>query len=310
MAAYLRPVHVAQRAQAEPVSGAGVHVAVHHHGLAAARHLEDLADLGVQLEVGDGAPELGHGQLTHRHRGRLVRPRHAPHPAARAGTHPALAVPAHAAVLAVAERGAGGEGVGRGHGGHAPRARPRHALPGLAAVGLPAGAGLGGGLGRVEAGRHGHRPRAVRRLRGHGSGARARPLRVVRDGLAAVPVHVHPNTATVLLLILGEPIPALQPILNTIHQKLSSMLDASTNYQLYLYGQTGQVDAGADHPLVVVRVDADTVRLQIKCILTVLYILQLVLVEVGPPPDPGVDYMWESLPCGHLQRVSSDKTVS
>ena len=59
-----------------------------------------------------------------------------------------------------------------------------------------------------------------------------------------------------------------------------------------------------------VRVDADTVRLQIKCILTVLYILQLVLVEVGPPPDPGVDYMWESLPCGHLQMVSSDKTVS
>jgi len=157
---------------------------------------------------------------------------------------------------------------------------PGPAPAGLAAVGLPAGAGLGGGLGRVEAGRHGDRPRAVRRLRGHGSGARARPLRVMRDGLAAVPVHVHPNTATVLLLILGEPIPALQPI---------------------LYGQTGQVDAGADHPLVVVRVDADAVRLQIKCILTVLYILQLVLVEVGPPPDPGVDYMRESLPCGHLQ---------
>ena len=78
----------------------------------------------------------------------------------------------------------------------------------------------------------------------------------------------------------------------------------------YLYGQTGQVDAGADHPLVVVRVDADAVRLQIKCILTVLYILQLVLVEVGPPPDSGVDYMWESLPCRHLQMVSSDNTVS
>ena len=154
----------------------------------------------------------------------------------------------------------------------------------------------------MEAGRDGDRASPVRWTLGH----RAAPLRVMWDGLTSVSVNIHPDTPTELLLGLGEPwVAALQAILN-----IASYCRPEQELQPDLYGQTGQVDAGADNPLVVVRVDADTVRLQIKCILTVLYILQLVLVEVGPPPDPGVDYMWESLPCGHLQMVSSDKTVS
>ena len=99
-------MNIAQRPETESVPGTGVDVAIHHHGLAAARHLEDLAHLGVQLEVGDAAPELRHGQLTHGHRG-LLRPHCPAHPAtARA---PDSALSTHPSVLPVAEGGAGGE---------------------------------------------------------------------------------------------------------------------------------------------------------------------------------------------------------
>ena len=101
----------------------------------------------------------------------------------------------------------------------------------------------------MEARRDGDRPGTVRRTLGH----LARPLRVVGDGLASVPVHVHPDTPGELLLGLGEArVAALESI---------------------LYGETGEVNAGADDPLVVVRIDANTVSLQVKCVLTILDIL-------------------------------------
>ena len=47
-----------------------------------------------------------------------------------------------------------------------------------------------------------------------------------------------------------------------------------------------------------VGVDADAVLLQIKGILAVLDVLQLVLVQVWPAPDPGVDDVGEAFaPC-------------
>ena len=44
-----------------------------------------------------------------------------------------------------------------------------------------------------------------------------------------------------------------------------------------------------------VRVDADGVRLEVEGVLAVLDLLQLVLVQVGPPPNPGVDHVWKPL---------------
>ncbi len=65
--------------------------------------------------------------------------------------------------------------------------------------------------------------------------------------------------------------------------------------------QTRQVDAGADDALVVVGVHADGVGLQVERVLAVLDLLELVLVQVGPPPDAGVDDVREALPARHLQ---------
>ena len=65
----------------------------------------------------------------------------------------------------------------------------------------------------MEAGGDRDWPRAVRWLLGHG--ARPRPGGVVSDGLAAVSaVYVHPHTARVVLLILGEAVSSLETILN------------------------------------------------------------------------------------------------
>lgn len=69
-----------------------------------------------------------------------------------------------------------------------------------------------------------------------------------------------------------------------------------------LYREAGEVDAGADHPLIVVRVDADGVRLEVEGVLAVLDLLQLVLVQVGPPPDAGVDHMREPFPARNLDK--------
>ena len=60
--------------------------------------------------------------------------------------------------------------------------------------------------------------------------------------------------------------------------------------------ETGNVDAGRDDPLIVVWVDTYWVCLEVEGVLTVLDLFQLVLVEVRPAPNPGVDHMWETLP--------------
>ena len=65
----------------------------------------------------------------------------------------------------------------------------------------------------MEAGRDGHWPRSVWRLLGHR--ARAWPGWVMGDGLTAVSaVYIHPDSATVVLLTLGEAISSLETILN------------------------------------------------------------------------------------------------
>ena len=50
-----------------------------------------------------------------------------------------------------------------------------------------------------------------------------------------------------------------------------------------------------------VWIDTDTVCLQIECVLAKLQILQLIFVQIWPPPDLGVNNMGESLPGLHLQ---------
>lgn len=56
--ALLRSVHVAERAQAEPVAARWVDVPVDGDMGLSRWNLERLTDLRVQLEVGDGAPVL------------------------------------------------------------------------------------------------------------------------------------------------------------------------------------------------------------------------------------------------------------
>ena len=50
-----------------------------------------------------------------------------------------------------------------------------------------------------------------------------------------------------------------------------------------------------------VGVHTDAVRLQVECELAVLDLLELVLVQVGPAPDPGVDNMRKPFSAGNLQ---------
>ena len=49
-----------------------------------------------------------------------------------------------------------------------------------------------------------------------------------------------------------------------------------------------------------IGVHADIVALQVKGKLTVFDVLQLILVQVGPSPQPGVDHMRESFTSSHL----------
>ena len=60
-------------------------------------------------------------------------------------------------------------------------------------------------------------------------------------------------------------------------------------------GQSGDVDAWGDDPLVVVGVDADRIGLEVEGVLAVLDLLQLVLVEVRPAPNPSVNHVREAL---------------
>ena len=74
-------------------------------------------------------------------------------------------------------------------------------------------------------------------------------------------------------------------------------------------GESGEVDAGADDALVVVGVDADRVGLEVEGVLAVLDLLQLVLVQVGPPPDAGVDHVREPFPARNLDKEKLNLTT-
>ncbi len=63
---------------------------------------------------------------------------------------------------------------------------------------------------------------------------------------------------------------------------------------------------GGRHPLVVVRVHAHAVILQVEGKLTELHVFELVLMEVGPTPQTGVDHMREAFPACHLQTDRSE----
>lgn len=65
--------------------------------------------------------------------------------------------------------------------------------------------------------------------------------------------------------------------------------------------QPSEIDARRYDPFVMVGVDADTVTLQVECVLTVLYMLQLVLVEIGPPPDASVYNVRKTFPSCDLK---------
>lgn len=53
-------------------------------------------------------------------------------------------------------------------------------------------------------------------------------------------------------------------------------------------------------PLIVVRVDTHVVSLEVERILAVLDVLQLILMQVGPAPQAGVDNMGEAFTPGNL----------
>ena len=70
----------------------------------------------------------------------------------------------------------------------------------------------------------------------------------------------------------------------------------------HLNGETSEVNARADDTFVVVRIHANRVGLQVKRVLTVLHLLQLVLVQIRPTPNPGVDHMGKAFSPGNLRR--------
>lgn len=49
-----------------------------------------------------------------------------------------------------------------------------------------------------------------------------------------------------------------------------------------------------------VGVDADQLRLEVKGVLAVGLVAELVLVQVGPAPDLGIHHMGEPFPACHL----------
>lgn len=59
-------------------------------------------------------------------------------------------------------------------------------------------------------------------------------------------------------------------------------------------------DAGGHHSLVVVGVDTHVVTLEVKGILAAFDVLQFILVQVRPPPQPRVDNVGEAFAPGYL----------
>ena len=74
-------------------------------------------------------------------------------------------------------------------------------------------------------------------------------------------------------------------------------------------GESGEVDAGADAALVVVGVDADRVGLEVEGVLAVLDLLQLVLVEVRPAPNPSVNHVREALATCQEENICYGKAI-
>ena len=65
--------------------------------------------------------------------------------------------------------------------------------------------------------------------------------------------------------------------------------------------QPGQVDAGRNDALVVVRIDADQILFQIEGVLAVLFVLEFVLVKIRPTPKTSVNYVGKSFTRRHLE---------
>lgn len=54
------------------------------------------------------------------------------------------------------------------------------------------------------------------------------------------------------------------------------------------------------HSLIVIGVDTHVVTLEVEGKLAVFDMFQFILVQVRPPPQPGVDYMGEAFTSSHL----------
>lgn len=64
------------------------------------------------------------------------------------------------------------------------------------------------------------------------------------------------------------------------------------------------------HSLIVMWVDTHIVTLEVKGILAVFDVLQFILVQVRPPPQPGINNMRESFTSGHLGTTTTTTTQS
>ena len=68
-------------------------------------------------------------------------------------------------------------------------------------------------------------------------------------------------------------------------------------------------NAGRNHSLVVVGVDTHVVILEVKGELAELDVLQFILVEVWPAPEPSVDHMGEPFPPSYLDRERRENGI-
>lgn len=68
----------------------------------------------------------------------------------------------------------------------------------------------------------------------------------------------------------------------------------------FTWSSGGGGGATGRHPLIVIRVHTHAVILQVERKLTEGHMFELVLMEVGPAPQTGVDHMGEALPARHL----------
>ena len=86
-----------------------------------------------------------------------------------------------------------------------------------------------------------------------------------------------------------------------VHAPGTILILGKTGHRGRVQGQPRQVNAGANHPLVMVRVDTNRICLEVKTELAVLDLLQLIFVKVGPAPDAGVNHMGKSFTTSNLE---------